>query len=146
MARRARSSPTTTWLLTGLALLLVLVAVVASVLHLAGVSLPGGFSGQPFRSSPEFPVEQYLGEATTLRGNTYRISGKVLNSIAWSPEQGRLISVQPSGSKSPVPVVLPPDLSGTNIQKGDEFHLRVEVRENGVLYATGLAKTTGLDK
>lgn len=131
MARRARSAPKITWLLGGLGIVAALVVAVQVLL-----------GGQPFRTVPELPVEQYLGESSSLRGNTYRISGKVLNSIAWSPSEGRLISVQPSGSRSPIPVVLPASLSGTNVQKGESFHFRVEVRENGILYTTDIAKAT----
>lgn len=100
-----------------------------------------GATGSPYRTAPEFPVEEYLSTSSTLRGNTYRVEGAVLNSIAWSPESGRLISVQPTGSDSPVPIVLPPDLPEANVQKGQRFHFLVEVRENGILYATGLTKS-----
>ena len=82
MPRRARSVPKTGWLLAGLAALLVLIAV-------GGYFL--GTAGTPYRTAPEFPVDEYLATSSTLRGNTYRIEGAVLNSIAWSPESGRLI-------------------------------------------------------
>lgn len=131
MARRARSAPKITWLLGGLG--------IAAALVVAAQMLLGG---RPFRTAPEFPVEQYLGESAALRGNTYRITGRVLNSIAWSPSEGRLISVQTTGSQSPIPIVLPPELSETNIQKEASFHFRVQVRENGILYATDIAKAT----
>jgi hypothetical protein len=65
----------------------------------------------------------------------------VLNSIAWSAEAGRLISVEPTGSDSPIPLVLPPALGEPNIQKGQRFHFLVEVRENGILYAKELTKS-----
>ena len=132
MPRRARSVPKTGWLLAGLAAVLLLIAV-------GGYFL--GAAGTPYRTAPEFPVDEYLSASSTLRGNTYRIEGAVLNSIAWSPENGRLISVQPTGSDSPVPIVLPPDLPEANVQKGQRFHFLVEVRENGILYATGLTKS-----
>lgn len=132
MSRRARSTPRFGWLLAGLAAVLVLIAI-GSFLF--------GPSRKPYRAASEFPVESYLAESTTLRGNTYRLSGAVLNSIAWSPAEGRLISVQPEGSESPIPLVIPAGLGETNIQKGQRFHFLVEVRENGILYATGLTKS-----
>ena len=132
MARRARSAPKTGWLLAGLAVLLLLIGA-------GGYFL--GSTGTPYRATPEFPVGEYLGTSTSLRGNTYRLSGAVLNSIAWSPEEGRLISVQPADADSPLPVVIPAGLGDTNIQKGQRFHFLVEVREGGVLYATDLTKS-----
>lgn len=132
MSRRARSTPKFGWLLAGLAAILVLIA--------AGGYLFGP-SRKPYRAATEFPVESYLSESTTLRGNTYRLSGAVLNSISWSPAEGRLISVQPEGSECPIPVVVPAGLGETNIQKGQRFHFLVEVRGNGILYATSLTKS-----
>ncbi len=132
MTRRARSTPPFGWLLAGLAAAILLIAVGGYLL---------GSSNKPYRAVPEFPTEEYLNTSTALRGNTYRLSGAVLNSIAWSPEEGRLISVQPAGSNSPIPVVVPASLGQTNIQKGQRFHFLVEVRESGILYATELTKS-----
>jgi len=100
-----------------------------------------GSGGVPYRTAPEFPVEEYLSTSGSLRGNAYRLTGAVLNSIAWSPQSGRLISVEPAGSDSPIPVVIPPALGEVNIQKGQRFHFLVEVRENGILYAKDLTKS-----
>ena len=132
MARRARSTPPVGLLVAALAVLILLIAA-------GGYFL--GATGAPYRTAPEFPVEEYLATSSSLRGNTYRLSGAVLNSIAWSPEEGRLISVQPTGSNSPIPVVVPSSLGQTNIQKGQRFHFLVEVRESGILYATELTKS-----
>jgi hypothetical protein len=132
MARRARSSLKPAWLLAGLGAVLLLVAA-------GGYFL--GPSHRPFGRAPEFPVAEYLQSSSPLRGNSYRLSGAVLNSLAWSPSTGRLISVQPSGHDAPVPVLLPPELGEANIQKGQRFHFLVEVRENGILHATGMTKS-----
>jgi hypothetical protein len=132
MVRRARSAPKIGWLLAGLAVALLLIG--------AGGYFFGA-SGTPYRATPEFPLDEYLATSTSLRGNTYRLSGAVLNSIAWSPSEGRLISVQPVNADSPVPVVLPAGLGETNIQKGQRFHFLVEVRDGGVIYATDLTKS-----
>jgi hypothetical protein len=131
MPRRARSTPNTR---------LILGLVVGGILLVAVGGYFLGGSGEPYRTAPEFPVEEYLATSSSLRGNSYRLSGAVLNSIAWSPEAGRLISVEPSGSDSPIPVVIPADLSKTNIQKGQRFHFLVEVRESGVVFATDFTK------
>ncbi len=132
MPRRARSAPKTGWLLASVAAVLLLIA-------LGGYFM--GSQGTPFRTAPEFPVDEYLATSTTLRGNTYRLEGAVLNAIAWSPQSGRLISVQPAGSDNPIPIVLPADLPESNVQKGQRFHFLVEVREAGVIYAKDLSKS-----
>lgn len=133
MARRARSTPKT-GLLVG--------ALVAVLLLIAAGGYYFGQSGTPFRTAPEFPVDEYLATSSSLRGNSYRLTGAVLNSIAWSPQSGRLISVEPAGSDSPIPVVVPAELGDkANIQKGQRFHFLVEVRENGIVYAKDLTKS-----
>ena len=113
--------------------------VLLTVIALGGYFL--GSTGVPYRTTPEFPVEEYLATSSALRGNSYRLTGAVLNSIAWSPESGRLISVEPAGSDSPVPLVVPSQLGEVNIQKGQKFHFLVEVRENGILYAKDMTKS-----
>lgn len=132
MGRRARSTPPAGLLIAALAVLLLLIA--------GGGYFLGG-SGAPYRTAPEFPVEEYLANSSSLRGNSYRLTGAVLNSIAWSQESGRLISVEPTGSDSPIPVVVPAELGEVSIQKGQRFHFLVEVREKGILYAKDLTKS-----
>lgn len=132
MHRRSRNSPRFGPLVAGLAAAIALVAI-------GGYFL--GSSGKPYRTAAEFPAKQYLEEASSLRGNTYRLSGSVINSISWSPDAGRLISLQVQGSTSPVPLVIPARLGNVNVQKGQRFDFLVEVRDNGVLYATSLTKS-----
>jgi hypothetical protein len=104
----------------------------------AGFFLSG--SKTPYRTAPEFPVDEYRSTSSSLRGNTYRLTGSVLNSIAWAPDRGRLISVEPKGSNAPIPLVVPASLNVQSIQKGQQFHFLVEVRENGILFARELSK------
>jgi hypothetical protein len=132
MARRARSTPKAGIMIGALVVVLLLIA-------LGGYFLGSG--GTPYRTAPEFPVQEYLSSSSSLRGNNYRLTGAVLNSIAWSPQSGRLISVEPTGSDSPVPVVVPPALGEINIQKGQRFHFLIEIRENGIVYAKDLTKS-----
>lgn len=132
MARRARSTPQVGLMVGALAVLLLVIA-------LGGYFL--GATGTPYRTAPDFPVEEYLATSSSLRGNNYRLTGAVLNSIAWSPGSGRLISVEPAGSDSPIPVVIPAGLGEVNIQKGQRLHFLVEVRENGIVYAKDLTKS-----
>lgn len=132
MARRAQSAPQTSWLVAGLACLLLLVAA-------------GGYffgrGGNPYRSVPQLPVDEYLTSPGSLRGNTYRLSAAVLNSIASSPGGDRLISVQPESATAPLPLVLPASLGLATVQKGQRFHFLVEIGGSGILRVSELTKS-----
>lgn len=85
----------------------------------------------PHRTLPELVVAEYLENSDTLRGNTYKITGTVAESLAWSPESGRLIAVETGGGI--VPVLVTAEFNGMNIQKEQKLVLVVEVDEKGIL-------------
>ncbi len=92
-----------------------------------------GAKAEPFRGLPAFPAADYAENGIMLRGNTYRLKGTVLNVLAWSQKAGRLISVEAEGERRPVALVLPVELEGLNVEKGQKFFFEVTVREGGVL-------------
>ena len=91
-------------------------------------------------SASELSCKEYLDNANALRGNAYRLSGRVEEQLRWSPDQGRLVSVlvSASGETSPIPILVPPQFSHLNLEKGSQFTFVVEVRDNGVLVATSV--------
>lgn len=95
---------------------------------------------EPYRTVPVLDVASYLENANSLRGNTYRIQGEVLNSLAWSPTSGRLIAVGVSDGRDVLPVLIPTELNQINIQKGQRFIFLIEVDEKGILRANNLTK------
>lgn len=131
MARRSRSSFNPVWLIGGLVLLLLAFGV-------------GGFllstSGEAFRTTAPLEVQAYLENSNSLRGNTYRVEGEVLNQLGYSPSMGRLISVQIGATSDVVPMLIPATLSHVNIQRGQRFIFKIEVTENGILRALDLTK------
>lgn len=89
-------------------------------------------------SANDLNVAEYLKNANALRGNAYRVSGRVEEQLRWSPGEGRLISilVPASGDTSPIPILVPKQFSHLNLEKGSQFTFVVEVRNSGVLVAT----------
>ena len=112
------------------------------------VALAGGYFlisrvNNPYRTMQPLDVPAYLESANSLRGNTYKMTGTIWNSLAWSPVLGRLFSVEvpsASGGVEVLPVLIPADLNRVNIQKGQRFQFKVEVNENGLLLARDLNK------
>lgn len=133
MPRRASSSPHPLWWLLGLAVL----AAVAAGGHFL-------FRGvdDPYRTVPSLQVDAYLENANSLRGNVYKMTGTVRNSLAWSASQGRMFSVDLQTDTGPqvLPVLLPPSFNAINIQKGQQFQLQVEVGAKGILMVKDLQK------
>lgn len=130
MARRSRSS-NSVLLLSGVALLVLTFGVGGLLLST---------SGDAFRTTAPLEVQAYLENSNSLRGNTYKVEGDVLNQLGYSPSMGRLISVQIDASSDVVPMLIPASLSHVNIQRGQRFIFKIEVTENGILRALDLTK------
>jgi len=131
VARRSRSSSNPIWLLGGIVVLIL-------AFGLGGLLL--STSGEAFRTTAPLEVQAYLENSNSLRGNTYKVKGEVLNQLGYSPSLGRLISVQIDATSDVVPMLIPASLSHINIQRGQRFILKIEVTENGILRALDLTK------
>jgi hypothetical protein len=134
MTRRANNSIKPSWLL--------------ATLILAIAAIGGGYLlyhqiSDPYRTLASLEVPIYLENANSLRGNIYKIEGTVLNSLVWSPTEGRLFSVEvQSGSTTDVlPVMIPSEFNHVNVQKGQRFYFKVEVDSKGILKTQDLRKS-----
>ena len=101
----------------------------------------GGFSScsDPYRTTPPLDVTAYRTSANSLKGNSYKLEGEVMNLLAWSPS-GRLIAIGLDNGTGMVPVLLTNEFNATNIQKGQKLKLLVLVEEKGILRSTKLDK------
>ncbi|MBK8091776.1 MAG: hypothetical protein IPK32_07295 [Verrucomicrobiaceae bacterium] len=135
MARRAQSSIRFSHLL-GLILLL-------AVLGGGGFALLNR-SVDPMTGVTELVAAEYLENASALSGNIYRVEGIVDDRLdqGWRQADGRLFSVQVNdgSGNSFVPVWVPPDYQGANIQRGQRYTFKVRVQESGVLEVLELLK------
>jgi hypothetical protein len=92
----------------------------------------------PFRTTSPFPVKEYLENANSIKGNTYRLEALVDKTLEVVPATGRLFSVETGGDM--LPVLVPAALNGTNIERGQKFHFKVQVNEKGLLVASEIRK------
>jgi hypothetical protein len=108
----------------------------------------GGFalmnrSIDPMTGITELSASEFMENATALSGNEYRVEGTVDDRLDnWRSTEGRLFSLQISeGSGNTfVPVWVPPDYKGANIQRRQRYILKVRVMETGVLKVLELVK------
>jgi len=94
-------------------------------------------------ASSDLDVNAYLSNANSLRGNAYRLNGKIQEQLRWTSDRGRLFAVeaQNSAGAEPVPVLVPQEFSHVNIEKGTEFSLIVEVIDGGLLIARDIKQS-----
>jgi hypothetical protein len=130
MARRRKSPPRLSWFF-GIAIL--------GILFSAGLYLLGSKDSNPARTTPTLDVESYLSNANSLRGNVYKLKGTVSESLAWSPESGRLIAVETE--ENVIPVLVTPEFNAMNIQKEQVLMFILEVDEKGILRTRQVTKS-----
>lgn len=136
MARRAQSSIRPSHLLGLVAILAVIGGGGFALLHRTTDPLTGVTS---------LETDEFLENATALSGNVYKLEGVVDDRLdqGWKQSaDGRLFSVQVSdgSGNSFVPLWVPPNYQGTNIQRGQRYTFKVRVMENGVLEVLELLK------
>jgi hypothetical protein len=130
MARRRKSPPRFSWFF-GIAIL--------GILFSAGLYLLGSKDSNPARTTPPLDIESYLSNANSLRGNVYKLKGTVSESLAWSPESGRLIAVETE--ENVIPVLVTPEFNAMNIQKEQILMFILEVDEKGILRTKQVTKS-----
>ncbi|WP_131989244.1 hypothetical protein [Chthoniobacter flavus] len=130
MARRASSSAHPAWML--IAVILVLAA-------LGGGYFLFGRASDPFRGISPLPVQDYLQNSNSLRGNSYKLDAVIGQSLQWSPTIGRLFSVEANGEV--LPILVPPKFNSVNIEKGQRFFFLIKVEDHGILSAEDVKKS-----
>lgn len=144
MPRRA-SSGANIGLIGGIAAAIVGFLVIAALLiHLIAGDLFGGSSGggaaRSSGNATALNLATYRDNGNSLRGNVYRIEGKVEETLRWTADRGRLISFEASDAtdRIPVPVLVPGDFRNVNIERGSEMAMVVRVDRDGTLVAESI--------
>lgn len=146
MPRRA-SSGVTIGQIAGIAVALIGFAIVAALLFklIAGGLFGDGGGGKtgPKRARGDaspLNLATYRDNGNSLRGNIYRIEGKVEETLRWTSDRGRLISFEATDASEsmPVPVLVPEDFGSINIERGTELGLVVRVDRDGTLVAEAI--------
>ena len=87
------------------------------------------------RSITNLDVNEYIKEGSTLLGTQGIVSGTINEKLRWTGDRGEVISLRVEGINQLIPILIPPDLSSTNIAIGDRFTINVEVSSKEVLIA-----------
>ncbi|MDB6070995.1 MAG: hypothetical protein JWL81_2166 [Verrucomicrobiales bacterium] len=136
MARRRRSGFPLRPALAGLAALLLAGAGIAWMRRPGTDDFAAG--RQPF------PAREFLDNFFGLRGNRYVVKGRITEQLRYGSDRTRLfaLSVTDTALSDPceVGLLVPSEFGSENIQTGQEFHILVEVDQNGLLRALEIKK------
>ena len=134
MSRRAQSGVRPThWL--GLIAILAVVGVVGFILMNRTID--------PMTGITELSASEFMENATALSDNEYKVEGIVDDRLDnWRSADGRLFSLQVNdgSGNTYLPVWVPPDYKGANIQRRQRYIFKVSVMETGVLKVLELIK------
>ena len=97
----------------------------------------GGGGSRNLAHAASLPIGSYIDNSRSLGGNVYKFRGKVEETLKWTPDRGRLISVDAAegGANALLPVLVPETFSSLNIDRGAEFDFVVRVARDGLLVA-----------
>jgi hypothetical protein len=129
MARRASSSAHPVWI--AVALMLAIGAIGGGYLLFNRVS-------DPYRTMTVLPVNDYLENSNSLRGNVYKLDATISQSLEWSPTGGRLFSVEAGADV--LPVLVPASFNHFNLERGQRYYFKIQVGEKGILTAQDVKK------
>lgn len=131
-------------MVAGIAAAIIGFLVIAALLFrlIAGdvIGLGGGEEKGGASSATVLNLATYRENGNSLRGNVYRIEGKVEETLRWTAERGRLISfeAEDAGIMVPVPVLVPETFSNINIERGSGLAMVVRVDRDGTLVAESI--------
>ncbi len=75
-------------------------------------------------------MNDFLGNAQSLRGNRYSVEGTVVRTLEYVPETGRMIAVDVTGN--PLPLLIPKRLEALNVERGQRYRFAVTIDQRGV--------------
>jgi hypothetical protein len=85
-------------------------------------------------------VEEALENANSLRGNEYRVEGKLL--ARWARDAGAVVEllVDQDGKQTHFPIVIPPEISKVNFEREQRYAFKIKFGEGGVAIATDVKR------
>lgn len=96
----------------------------------------------PYRTVSAIEISSYLENSDSLRGNTYKVTGTILNLLSRSPNGGRLFSLEVKSvtDSKVLPLLIPSGFNPINIQKGQRYYFKIQVDQKGIPTVMDLQK------
>lgn len=131
MGRRASSSINAT----------AIVGIVAVIAVLVGV----GFillkkKGKTFDDLPALQVREALENGNSLRGNEYRVEGKLLWRVPREGGAAVEVLIEDAGQTDRLPIIIPADVSSVNFEREQRYAFKIKFGDGGVAIATDVKR------
>jgi hypothetical protein len=131
MGRRASSSINATAIVGIIAVIAILVGVGFIILNR---------KGETFEDIAPLLVQEALENGNSLRGNEYRVEGKLL--ARWPREEGAVVEilVEETGKNTHFPIIVPADVSSVNFEREQRYAFKIKFGDGGVAIATDVKR------
>jgi len=94
----------------------------------------------PFGKLPDLPITEASMNGNSLRGNYYKVSGKVEERWVKNQYEGVHLSVEDNGATKPIFIQIPSGLKRPNLERERSYSFAVEVGSGGIIQATGIKR------
>ena len=131
MGRRASSSLNTAAIIGIVAVVAILVGAGALMLKKKGVT---------YNDVALLRMDEAVQNANSLRGNEYRVEGKVESRWVRDSGEGLSLIVEESGRTERLFIMIPTDVEHPNIERDQRYAFKIKFGEGGVAIATAVKK------
>lgn len=131
MGRRASSSLNAT-AIVGIIAAIIVVGVVGFFMI--------GKKTETFADAPLLRVSEALDNANSLRGNEYRVEGKIESRWVRDSGEGLSLQVEEDGRTEYFFIMIPPDIEHPNIEREQRYAFKIRFGEGGVAVATAVKR------
>lgn len=94
-------------------------------------------SSQQGTQLESLPATEFANNATGYRGNNYSVKGEVTQRVRWT-RAGEIIWLTTSPENQAIPVMIPANLSESNIDRGRNYLFEVQIDQQGIPVAQSI--------
>lgn len=95
---------------------------------------------EPFAKLPHLPVIDASENGNSLRGNMYRVDGKIEERWVKTNYEGLHLSVEENGQSYPIFIKIPQSLERPNLEREKSYTMSVEIGPGGIPMATSIER------
>lgn len=131
MGRRASSSLNS-------AAIIGIIIVIAILVGIGALTLKK--KGKTFNDVAPLQIEEAIENANSLRGNEYRVEGKIESRWVRDAGEGLSLMVEDQGQEYFLFIMIPPEVGHVNIEREQRYAFKIKFGTGGVAIATDVKR------